>query len=54
MTVEFYKTGKLEGNRKVYYSDGTLAEDTNYKAGIKYGTLKYFQIKENLLKSLFF
>ena len=25
MTVEYYKNGKLEGNRKVYYKDGTVA-----------------------------
>ena len=42
MTIEFYKNGKLEGNRKVFYKDGTVAEDTNYKAGIKEGTSKTF------------
>lgn len=42
MINEFYKNGKLEGNRKVYYKDGTVAEDTNYKAGIKEGSSKTF------------
>lgn len=54
MTVEFYKNGKLEGNRKVYYSDGTLAEDTNYKAGIKDGFSKIFSDKGKLIEEYFF
>lgn len=45
MTLEFYKNGKLEGNRKIYYRDGTIAEDTNYKAGIKEGASKTFSEK---------
>jgi len=49
MTIENYANGKLEGNKKVYYKDGTIAEDTNYKAGIKEGTSKVFSEKGNLI-----
>lgn len=49
MTVEYYKNGKLEGNRKVFYKDGTVAEDTNYKAGIKEGSSKTFSEKGELI-----
>ncbi|MFD2909376.1 toxin-antitoxin system YwqK family antitoxin [Flavobacterium ardleyense] len=45
MSIELYKNGKLEGNRKVYYNNGTVAEDTNYKAGVKEGTSKTFSDK---------
>lgn len=49
MTIENYKEGKLDGNRKVYYKDGTIAEDTNYKAGIKDGTAKTYSEKGKLI-----
>ena len=49
MSIEFYKDGKLEGNRKVFYKDGTIAEDTNYKAGIKEGTSKTYSDKGKLI-----
>ncbi|WP_322550571.1 hypothetical protein [Flavobacterium psychraquaticum] len=54
MTVEFYKDGKLEGNRKVYYKDGTVAEDTNYKAGIKEGISKTFSEKGKPIEEHFY
>jgi len=40
MTQEFYKAGKLEGVRKVFYKSGQIAEETNYKNGIKEGVYK--------------
>ena len=40
MTLEIYKLGKLEGIRTVYYKSGKIAEETNYKNGIKVGVYK--------------
>ena len=40
MTLEIYKLGKLEGIRAVYYKTGKIAEETNYKNGIKTGIYK--------------
>ncbi len=54
MTQEFYKNGKLEGNRKVFYKDATLAEDTNYKAGIKEGFSKTYSEKGLLINEHFY
>src|SRR5574343_561648 len=48
MSIEFYKEGKLEGNRKVFYKDGTIAEDTNDKAGIK--EVKAAKLSKELIK----
>lgn len=42
MTVEFYKQGKLEGVRKVYYREGAIAEETTYKNGVKEGGYKKY------------
>ena len=49
MTIENYKDGKLDGNKKVYYKDGTIAEDANYKAGVKEGTVKTYSEKGMLI-----
>jgi antitoxin component YwqK of YwqJK toxin-antitoxin module len=49
MSVEFYKNGKLSGVRKVYYKNGTLAEETNYISGIKEGVSKTYSEKGQLL-----
>ena len=44
MTLEFYKNGKLNGSRKVFFKSGELAEETLYKDGIKNGSTKiYFE-----------
>ena len=51
MSVEFYKNGKLSGVRKVYYKNGTLAEETNYISGIKEGISKTYSEKGQLLDS---
>ena len=54
MTIENYKLGKLDGNRKIFYKDGKIAEDTNYKSGIKEGNAKTYSEKEKLLDEHFF
>jgi antitoxin component YwqK of YwqJK toxin-antitoxin module len=42
MTLEYYKNGKLEGVRKVFYQSGKIAEETSYKNGIKEGNYKSY------------
>ena len=42
MTTEFYKNGKLEGERKVFYKSGKIAEETNYKNGIRNGVYRKY------------
>jgi antitoxin component YwqK of YwqJK toxin-antitoxin module len=42
MTTENYKNGKLEGTRKVYFTNGKIAEECNYKNGIKEGIYNKF------------
>lgn len=49
MTIENYKSGKLDGNRKVFYKDGKVAEDTNYRLGIKQGNAKTYSEKGMLI-----
>ncbi len=45
MTREFYKNGKLDGVREVYYPNGKTAEIATYTNGIKNG--QYKSIAEN-------
>jgi len=42
--------GKLQGERKVYYENGVVAEDTNYKNGKLSGEAKWFAENEMLIK----
>lgn len=49
MSHEFYKNGKLSGARKVFYKDGTLAEETNYIQGVKEGISKTYSEKGELI-----
>lgn len=51
MSHEFYKNGKLDGVRKVFYKDGTVAEETNYKLGSKEGISKTYSEKGQLIDS---
>lgn len=37
MTTEFYKDGKLEGTKKVYYPSGKISQETSFKNGLKDG-----------------
>lgn len=50
MTTENYKNGKLEGARKVFFPDGTIAEETYYKNGVKEGLCKMFSEKGIVLE----
>ncbi len=50
MTLENYKNGKLNGERKVFYKNGQLAEVTNYSNGVKNGNYKkYAENKDNVV-----
>jgi antitoxin component YwqK of YwqJK toxin-antitoxin module len=49
MNIELYKNGTLDGNKKVFYSNGTIAEETNYKLGVKNGLAKTFSDKGKLI-----
>ena len=51
MSQEFYKNGKLEGLKKVWYKDGTIAEETIFKNGTKEGISKTYSEKGQLLDS---
>lgn len=51
MSLEFYKNGKLDGIRKVFYKDGTVAEETNYILGVKEGASKTYSEKGELIDS---
>jgi len=42
MTIENYKNGKLDGIRKVFYKDNSIAEETIYKNGLKDGVYKKY------------
>lgn len=42
MTQEFYKNGKLDGLRKVFYVSDKIAEECNYSAGVKNGAYKKY------------
>lgn len=52
MTVEFYKAGKLEGERKVFYKNGSVAEISHYKNGLLEGNYKKFGENEKLLEDI--
>lgn len=42
MTLEYYKKGKLDGIRKVFYKSGEIAEEANYKDGKREGVYKKY------------
>jgi antitoxin component YwqK of YwqJK toxin-antitoxin module len=52
MTIEFYKTGKLNGTRKVYYKNKTLAEEVVYKDGLKNGICKTYNENGKLIEDV--
>jgi antitoxin component YwqK of YwqJK toxin-antitoxin module len=54
MTTEFYKNGKLDGKRTVFYPDGKIAEETSYKNGIKNGAYKKYTDKGIVLEDAVF
>ncbi len=42
MAREFYKKGKLNGKRTVYFKNSKLAEEVNYVNGLKEGAYKHY------------
>ena len=50
MNIENYKNGKLEGIRKVFYPDGTLAEEANYTNGVRNGLYKSYSVSKVVLE----
>lgn len=52
MTHENYKQGQLNGIRKVFYNDGSLAESMYYLEGKKQGNYKRFGINEKMIEEL--
>ena len=52
MTSENYKKGKLNGVKKVFYDDGSVAEILNYVDGKRDGNYKRFGINEKILEDL--
>lgn len=48
MTTENYKKDQLEGNRKVYYPNGKMAEDVFYKNNLKNGVSKTYNTSGKL------
>ena len=57
MTIEYYKVGKLEGKRTVFYrgsgvkGEENVAEEANYVNGLKNGSYKKYTMKGVLLES---
>lgn len=55
LILEHYNNnGKLEGKRFVYYSNGQVAEETNYKNGLLHGTVIYYSLKNVVLKMMIY
>ena len=54
MTLENYKSGKLEGLRSVFYKNSKIAEETNYKNGVKDGFYKKYTEKGIILENVFY
>ena len=52
MTLENYKSGKLDGIRSVFYLNSKIAEETPYKNGIKEGAYKKYSEKGIVLESV--
>jgi antitoxin component YwqK of YwqJK toxin-antitoxin module len=42
MTQEFYKNGKLNGSKKIYFPSGKIAEEANYVNNIREGKYKKY------------
>ena len=54
MTTENYLNDKLEGVRKVYYSNGVLGEEIPYKNNLKEGTAKKYNKEGKLIEETHF
>ena len=51
MTSEFYKNGKLHGQKTTFYLNDTITEKMNYLGGLKEGSKKYYSPEGVLLKT---
>jgi antitoxin component YwqK of YwqJK toxin-antitoxin module len=51
MTTEFYKNGKLNGQKTTFYLNDRIAEKTNYVDGLKEGSKKCYSPEGVLLKT---
>lgn len=54
MSTEKYSKGKLTGMRKVFFKDGTIAEETIYVNGLKDGIYKKYNEKGKVLEEAIF
>jgi antitoxin component YwqK of YwqJK toxin-antitoxin module len=52
MTSENYKKGKLNGIKKIFYDDGSLAEIVNFLDGKREGNYKKYGVNEKILEDL--
>ncbi|GAB2774353.1 hypothetical protein GCM10010465_20790 [Actinomadura fibrosa] len=52
MMLENYKNGVLEGEKLVYYDNGTLAERSNYQKGLLHGQRFLYSVKGVVLEDL--
>ncbi|WP_339838078.1 hypothetical protein [uncultured Flavobacterium sp.] len=52
MTSENYKKGKLNGVKKIFYDDGSLAEIINFSDGERDGNYKKYGVNEKILEDL--
>ena len=50
MSTENYSKGKLNGQRKVFYKSGKIAEETTFANGIKNGMYKKYSEKGDVLE----
>ncbi|MFP5436249.1 MAG: hypothetical protein ACLGH8_00500 [Bacteroidia bacterium] len=50
MAVEMYKDGKLNGFRKVFFTNGAVTEECNYVNGLKQGVYKKYNEKGVVLE----
>ena len=54
MSTEFYLNDKLEGTRKVFYTNGILGEEIPYKNGLKEGIGKKYNKDGKLIEEMVF
>lgn len=52
MTREFYKNGKLDGQKTTFYSNDVITEETMYIDGLREGENNYYSLDGVLLKKL--
>lgn len=50
--IEQYRNGKLQGNRKIYFSNGVLQQETNYVNGIQEGEQSSYSRNGQLLTKM--